>query len=214
MTGYSHLEHANDLEPSVGHRYLREHEPLHLEAEHDPPFYVLSRHADVFDVLMRPTEWCNGQGVGVFPQPGGVLGTTDDPDHRRQRKVLQDAFRPAVIARLEPRVEQIGSELWDAAFGADGEGDFVRLFAFPFPAIVIAELLGVPADRRDEFGEWSDDIVNGLGGGDLARVETANRHIFALVDDLVAVREERFRDSGVSNRHPRITKAADGDADT
>jgi cytochrome P450 len=148
MTDYSHLAHANDLEPAVGHRHLREHCPLHREDTHDPPFFVVSRHADVFDVLMRPGEWCNGQGVGVFVQPGGVLGTADDPDHRRQRRVLQDAFRPRAMADLAPRVERIGRELWDAAFAHDGEGDFVRLFAFPFPAVVIAELLGVPLERR------------------------------------------------------------------
>jgi cytochrome P450 len=189
MTDYSHLAHANDLEPAVGHRHLRDHCPLHREDTHDPPFYVVSRHADVFDVLMRPGEWCNGQGVGVFVQPGGVLGTADDPDHRRQRRVLQDAFRPRAMADLAPRVERVGRELWDAAFADDGEGDFVRLFAFPFPAVVIAELLGVPLERRDEFGRWSDAIVNGLGGGDLAAVEQANRGIFELVDALVAERE-------------------------
>jgi cytochrome P450 len=186
---YSHLAHANDLEPSPGHAHLREHAPLHCEATHDPPFYVVSRHADVFDVITAPDVWRNGQGVGVFVQPGGVLGTTDDPDHRRQRKVLQDAFRPAAIAALAPRVESIGEELWSAAFGEDGEGDFVRSFAFPFPAIVIAELLGVPLERRDDFGRWSDDIVNGLGGGDLARVDQANREMFALFDEIVAERE-------------------------
>ncbi|CAN5427424.1 cytochrome P450 [soil metagenome] len=186
---YSHLARANDLEPSVGHRHLREQCPLHREEAHDPAFYVVSRHADVFDVLMRSREWGNGQGVGVFVQPGGVLGTADDPDHRRQRKVLQDAFRPRVMDDLAPRVERIGRELWDETFADDGEGDFVRLFAFPFPAIVIAELLGVPPDRRDDFGRWSDAIVNGLGGGDLSLVEDANRGIFALVDGLVADRE-------------------------
>ena len=64
---YSHLAHANDVEPSFGHRHLREHCPLHVEETHDPPFYVLSRHADVFDVLMRPGEWRNGSGVGIEP---------------------------------------------------------------------------------------------------------------------------------------------------
>lgn len=182
---YSHLAHANDVEPSIGHRILRERCPLHVEESHDPPFHVVSRHADVFDVVTRPKEWCNGFGVGVNAQPGGVLGTTDDPDHRRQRRVLQDAFRPVSIARLDREVHEVGNDLWNRAFAEDGEGDFVRLFAFPFPAVVIAVLLGVPRDRRDDFGRWSDDIVNTLGGADPALAEAANRHIFALVDELV-----------------------------
>jgi cytochrome P450 len=193
---YSHLARANDLEPSVGHHHLLAHCPLHREDGADPPFYVVSRHADVMDVLTRPELWGNRDGPGIFYQEGGVLGSADDPDHRRQRKVLQDAFRPRAVDALAARVELIGAELWDAAFGRDGEGDFVRLFAFPFPAIVIAELLGVPTDRRDEFGEWSDDIVAGLGGGDLALVEAANTKIFAMVDELVAARRAML-DAGV-----------------
>lgn len=186
---YSHLEHANDVEPSVGHAHLREECPFHTEESHDPPFHVVSKHSDVFELLMRPAEWRNGFGVGIHPQPGGVLGTADDPDHRRQRRVLQDAFRPAAIERLEHEVRDVCDELWNGAFGVDGEGDFVRLFAFPFPAIVIAVLLGVPPERRDDFGRWSDDIVNTLGGADPALAEEANRHIFALVDELVDVRK-------------------------
>ena len=188
MEEYSHLAHANDVEPSMGHRVLREGCPLHVETGHSPPFFVVSRHADVLDVLTRPKEWRNGFGVGVNAQPGGVLGTTDDPDHRRQRRVLQDAFRPVAIERLDDEIRLVGDDLWGRAFGEDGEGDFVRLFAFPFPAVVIALLLGVPRDRRDDFGRWSDAIVNSLGGADPALAEDANRHIFALVDELVAVR--------------------------
>ena len=185
---YSHLRHANDLEPSVGHHHLLEHCPLHVEQAHDPPFYVVSRHEDVFAALMQPELWNNRDGSGVFYQEGGVLGSADGDDHRRQRKVLQDGFRPTAVEALAPRVERIGEELWDDAFGSDGEGDFVELFAFPFPAIVIAELLGVPVEQRERFGEWSNDIVNGLGGGDLALVEAANLGIFALVDAIVAER--------------------------
>lgn len=187
---YSHLEHANDLEPAAGHHHLIEHCPLHKEETFDPPFYVVSRHEDVLSMLTDPAQWTNGDGPGVFFQEGGVLGSADDPDHRRQRKVLQDGFRPAAIASLAPRVDIIGRELWEKAFASDGEGDFVTLFAFPFPAIVIAEMLGIRPEDRDQFGHWSDDIVNGLGGGDLSLVAIANEGIYGFVDALVAERQE------------------------
>ncbi len=192
--GYSHLEHANDLEPSVGHHHLMRQCPLHLEQSNDPPFYVVSRRTDVLATLTDPDLWNNGNGPGVFYQTGGVLGSADADDHRRQRKVLQDGFRPHAIEALAPRVESIGNEFWNDVFGADGEGDFVPLFAFTFPATVIAELLGVGHDDRDRFGAWSNDIVNGLGGGDLALVDAATAGIYALVDDLVAERERLIAD--------------------
>jgi cytochrome P450 len=169
---------------------LIEHCPLHKEDTFDPPFYVVSRHEDVLSMLTDPAQWTNGDGPGVFFQEGGVLGSADDPDHRRQRKVLQDGFRPAAIASLAPRVDIIGRELWDKAFASDGEGDFVTLFAFPFPAIVIAEMLGIRPEDREQFGHWSDDIVNGLGGGDLSLVAIANEGIYGFVDALVAERQE------------------------
>jgi len=187
---YSHLEHANDLEPAAGHHHLIQNCPLHKEETFDPPFYVVSRHEDVLSMLTDPAQWTNGDGPGVFFQEGGVLGSADDPDHRRQRKVLQDGFRPAAIASLAPRVDIIGRELWDKAFASDGEGDFVTLFAFPFPAIVIAEMLGIRPEDREQFGHWSDDIVNGLGGGDLSLVAIANEGIYGFVDTLVAERQE------------------------
>jgi cytochrome P450 len=190
-SGYSHLAHANDLEPAPGHRLLRERCPVHTETSQDPPFHVIGRHADVFDVLMRPQEWRNGFGVGVYEQLGGVLGTADDPDHRRQRRVLQDAFRPGAIAALDDEIVREGEALWADAFADDGEGDFVRLFAFPFPAVVIAVLLGVPRERRDDFGRWSDAIVDTLGGADPSLAEEANRQLFVLVDELVAERRQR-----------------------
>ncbi len=189
---YSHLEHANDLEPAPGHHHLLATCPLHREETYDPPFYVISKHADVFAALMQPDVWNNRDGSGVFYADGGVLGGADGDDHRRQRKVLQDGFRPTAIDALAPQVDRIGEDLWDAAFGADGEGDFVQLFAFAFPAVVIAELLGVPHDRREDFGAWSNDIVNGLGGGDLRLVEQANAGIYAIIDAIVAERIDRL----------------------
>jgi len=166
---------------------------VHREHDFDPPFMVVSPYAEVLALLLAPERFINGTGPGVFVQEGGVLGSADDPDHRRQRSVLQDAFRPRAIALLAPHVEELGRAMWREAFAADGEGDFISLFAFPFPAQVIAELLGVPTDRRDDFGTWSDDIVQGLGGGDLALVERANEQIFALVDVLLDERLERLR---------------------
>ena len=190
----SHLVRANDLEPAAWHHQLLAQCPLHRETAHDPPFYVVSRHADVLAMLTEPEQWNNRDGSGVYYQENGVLGSADGDDHRRQRKVLQDGFRPKAVEALAPRVDAIGEQLWSAAFAEDGAGDFVSLFAFPFPAVVIAELLGVAAEQRDQFGAWSSDIVNGLGGGDLRLVEAASAGIFAIVDELVGQRRAMIDD--------------------
>ena len=51
---YSHVESAHAFEPFDGYAELRERCPLHAEADHDPPFYVLSRFHDVVEVLKQP----------------------------------------------------------------------------------------------------------------------------------------------------------------
>jgi cytochrome P450 len=171
---YRHAEHSRDFEPTDNYVHLRERCPLHFEAEHDPSFYVLSRFDDIVGLLRQPDVWRNGDGPGVFYQDNGVLGTADEPDHGRHRRLLRPAFLPTAIARLEPRLRAVTDELIDS-FIADGEGDFVELLAAPLPALAIAELLGVDGEDRESFGRLSADAVQALTGGDVERYHDAKR---------------------------------------
>jgi cytochrome P450 len=180
---YSHLAQAHAFEPTNGYRYLRDHCPVYREDTHDPPFYVLSRFDDVRSALKDPRGWSNKAGPGVFVQESGVLGSADDPDHARHRRVLRDAFVPTAIDRWEPAASQIADELF-AEMLPRGEGDFVDLFAFPFPAMVIGELLGVHQEDRDDFRRWSSDVVQALTGGSLDDYARAK----ASVEDYVEAR--------------------------
>jgi cytochrome P450 len=82
----------------------------------------------------------------------------DEPEHARLREPLRRTFTPSRVANLRPRVEEIVDKLLDDLTDID-EPDLVRDFAFPLPAIVIAELLGVPAEDRDDFKHWSDQLA-------------------------------------------------------
>jgi cytochrome P450 len=88
-----------------------------------------------------------------------------------------------------------GEALWSVAFGDDGEGDFVRLFAFPFPAVVIAVLLGVRGNVATTSVAGPTTSSTRSGGGDPSLAEEANRQLFVLVDQLVAERR-RLHDLG------------------
>jgi cytochrome P450 len=191
---YSHGDSARAFEPFGDYADLRAHCPLHAETGHDPPYYVLSRFDDIVGVLKQPALWGNRDGPGVFYQEAGVLGSTDDPDHARHRRVLRSAFLPTAIARLEPRVAAIADELFDEIVPLGG-GDFIDLYAFPFPAIVIGELLGVRPEDRDHFRDWSLTAVNALTGGDLDAYEQAKTAISDCIEVVVDARAAALPDA-------------------
>jgi cytochrome P450 len=91
-----------------------------------------------------------------------TLVTKDPPDHRKLRNLVNLAFTPKAVARLSGRVAEITQELLDGV-RAKGEMDIVSDLAFPLPARVIAELLGVPRDDWDIFQRWAR--VDGVGAG-------------------------------------------------
>ena len=188
---YRHADHSRDFEPTDNYAPLREQCPLHHEADHDPPFFVLSRFDDIVAALRRHDEWRNRDGPGVFYQDNGVLGTTDEPDHGRHRRVLRPAFVPPAIERLAPRLREITDQLIDE-FVDRGHGDFVELLAIPLPALAIAELLGIDNADRQSFRRWSTDAVAALTGGDVDRYLHAKQvledHVEAGVELRTAAR--------------------------
>lgn len=78
----------------------------------------------------------------------------DPPDHTRMRGLVNKAFTPATIAGLAPHIESIANGLVDAVINK-GEMDLIADFAYPLPVTVIAQMLGVPAEDRDLFREFS-----------------------------------------------------------
>jgi cytochrome P450 len=86
----------------------------------------------------------------------------DPPDHERLRRLVSKAFTPRLIERMRPRVQEIADTLLDAVKKKDKGGmDLIDDYAFPLPITVIAELLGVTAEDRNRFREWSDAAVSG-----------------------------------------------------
>ena len=147
--------------------------------------WMVTRYDDVAAVLHDPTTFSSAEGMGALMSGGvgrkrvdarGMFGldlsqmrvliATDPPDHTRLRRLLSRAFTPKAITELEPHLRQVCEGLVDDLITAsrDGRGDLVTQVAFPFPVIVIAELLGIPPERRDDFKRWSDALVGALSG--------------------------------------------------
>lgn len=97
-----------------------------------------------------------------------VLLNADPPEHRRQRVLVNGAFRPGNIKALEGRMTEVAHELLDEVIGdtAPGErstAEIVQRFCVLFPMTIIAAALGVGDDDLARFKRWSDDVVMPVG---------------------------------------------------
>lgn len=110
------------------------------------PVWQVFCYADVQEVITNYSHFSSQDTFDGFLQD--TLITKDPPDHRKLRNLVNLAFTPRAVARLADRVTQITQELLDAVKAA-GAMDIVADLAFPLPAKIIAEMLGVPAEDWD-----------------------------------------------------------------
>ena len=181
-------------DPYPLYHQLREQDPVHWSEVWG--CWVLTRYADVVAVLRDYRRFTNVGRIATFLDqlPAGVraqiqplydnftvgMPNTDPPEHTRVRGLVNQAFSARVVESMRPRVQEIVDGLLDQAEGG-GEMEVIRDLAYPLPAIVIAETLGVPAEDRDQFKAWSDDIVAFHGTG-RPHIETIKKSTAALLE--------------------------------
>jgi cytochrome P450 len=82
----------------------------------------------------------------------------DPPRHTKLRALITRAFTPRSVANLEPRIRELAGALLDRTVER-GEMDLAADFSVPLPMMVIAEMLGVPAEDHPRFKRWADAIL-------------------------------------------------------
>ena len=95
-----------------------------------------------------------------FGQVAESVMSMDPPAHTRIRHLAGRAFTARRVERLRPRAQQIASGLIDDMVASGAAADLVESFSFAFPAIIICELLGIPAADRHAFRGLTDAIVS------------------------------------------------------
>jgi cytochrome P450 len=126
------------------------------------PAWLVSGHARVRDLLADPRLSRSHPNPGHpvrLTQPGLFGGPIPDPegelaDLHRMRTLLTPTLSARRMERLRPRVEMIVDELLDELDRRGPPADFHTVVAFPLPALVVCELLGVPAEDRPDFCRW------------------------------------------------------------
>jgi len=160
---YSPFDPTVMEDPYPVYRQLRDHAPAHWSPEAST--WVLSRHEDVSAALADPTTYSSASGI--FPTPPGVdmtelflpmLIMSDPPRHTQLRQLVSKAFTPRRIAGLEGHIQTLVDDLLDTT-PETGTWDFVSECSAPLPAIVIADMLGVPREDRDRFRTWSTTLI-------------------------------------------------------
>jgi cytochrome P450 PksS len=83
----------------------------------------------------------------------------DEPDHRRLRDIVEEAFRRRAILDMEPRILAIADELAGELFRDGSPADLVDRYARQLPLSVICELLGLPLADRPKFTAWANSFA-------------------------------------------------------
>lgn len=221
------LSPAHLADPYPLFNYLRAHDPVHWNERYRAWF--VHRHDDVIHALRHPEDFSSDRVWPVFDRKltpaeqearrpsydilGEWLVFRDPPDHTRLRRLVAREFSPRSVERWRPRVEAVVADLIDDLADRK-EMDVIRDFGFPIPAVVIAEMLGVPPADRDLFKAWSDDlmtVVFGARGQEdrRARAQESLLDMSAYLNDLVIGYRKRPDDNLMSG----LIAAQDEDGD-
>ena len=153
--------------PYDWYRQMRETQPVHF----DPNWggWHVFRYADVTRILNDHATFSSDENryAPVEYRDDTPIGSSilrmDPPRHRQLRSLVSLAFTPRMVAQMEPRIQEITDALLNQV--ADkGQMDVIKDLAYPLPVTVIAELLGIPVELREDFKRWSDALVGGGEG--------------------------------------------------
>ena len=117
----------------------------------------------------------------------------EPPTHTRLRTLVNRAFVSRHVEQLRPRIQRLANEIIDG-FESEGSVDLIKAFAAPIPAIVIAEMIGLPAEMAPQLLNWSNRMVQMYMFGVTREVELdANQASADFMDYLRTVISERRR---------------------
>ncbi|HKV22408.1 MAG TPA: cytochrome P450 [Mycobacterium sp.] len=195
-------------DPWPMYQALRDKDPVHHvvpEERPDHDYWVLSRHADVWNAARDNATFSSAQGltvnygelemIGLADNPPFVM--QDPPTHTEFRKLVSRGFTPRQVEAVEPAVRQFVVERIERLRAAGG-GDIVAELFKPLPSMVVAHYLGVPEEDRAQFDGWTDAIVAAQTqeGGIASAGESAGEAIASMMAYFTGLIERRRHEPG------------------
>lgn len=183
---------------AANYRWLLTHEPVRRErVSHLFNATFVARYDDCAAVLID-SRFCRDRrtalpGARSFPLPipkrleflARSMINADDPDHRRQRSLVQKAFSPKAISALESRLVATIEPLLDE-LERDRDVDLLSAYASRVPAAVIASMVGVSAANMPRFQNGLRVLNDGMSGWSMVRTILADLpRLIRFIRDLV-----------------------------
>ena len=100
---------------------------------------------------------------GIVRTLANSMLSMDEPDHKRLRDIVDEAFRRRAVLEMEPHIRATGNELADELFAEGSPADLAERFARKLPLSVITELLGLPLADRPRFIAWAGGFTRFTG---------------------------------------------------
>jgi cytochrome P450 len=185
---------------------LRDHDPVHHVVPPEKPegdYYVLSRHADVWEAARDNETFSSAQGLTVNYGELEIIGLQDNPPfvmqdppvHTEFRKLVSRGFTPRQVQAVEPAVRDFVVERIEG-LRANGGGDIVAELFKPLPSMVVAHYLGVPEEDRKQFDGWTEAIVaaNTTSGGITGAMATVGDAVGSMMTYFTELIERRRRE--------------------
>lgn len=202
-------------------RRLRTEDPVHWDVFLHT--WVVTRYVDVLEVLHKfsadrthtPAKLAAMGLADMSPIAKLMVKQMlfmDPPAHTRLRSLASQAFSPARVAVLRTHIREIVKRLLDDVQDK-GEMDIIRDLGEPLPAIVTAEMLGVPIGDRHRLKSWSADFAEMLGNFQhnpehAPRMLRAVEEMTAYFKDQVCMQRDCPQEGLV---HSLMTAEVDGD---
>src|SRR5215212_411031 len=100
---------------------------------------------------------------GIVRTLANSMLSMDEPDHKRLRDIVDEAFRRRAVLEMEPHIQATADALADDLFTEGSPTDLVERFARKLPLSVITELLGLPLADRPKFIAWAGGFTRFTG---------------------------------------------------
>jgi hypothetical protein len=218
------LSPATLRDPYPTYHQLRETAPVHWDEALGG--WIVTRHDDVYAALKDPARFSSDRieklvTSRVPPEAREALAPflrltsqwmwmIDPPEHTRIRKLMNKGFTPRAVNGLQPLAVEIVDSLLDQVAGRGGM-DLIADFAYPLPAIMLADIYGIPRDDAHLLKRWSDQLKVFIGGSPVLSATAAEA--FASLGEMMRYFDAAVEDRRKEPRDDLITRLVKAEED-